>query len=398
MYGYGTPTDQRAGVRPISFLLDNGGSVGSPVILKIRPEDLTRTEPSRITVHQTLGRDPSPSGWVDNFGEGLPSITISGHTGWRPAGLTAEDGFNAFMQLNRLVAHDYHEAKQAAINRGSDPASVKLLFVDMLDEFSWSVAPTLFVLKRSRSRPLLLQYNISLQAVSTSIDNPLSSSPFFGNVGAGLESMGGVIGFLQSASAQVKGWVSQALAFVQPGLSSIAGVVQKFVNTSSQVFGAVTSTISAVKNGIGQTVNNLVGIAKGVAQTGINIFRTVAAIKSLPGYLKHSLARVAAAYTEAFCILRNSLRPRNTYDDYTGLYGASNCSSTTGGRPASAYVNSNAFALMQPEPQPVDISPRAVSSMSSLNRFDPALAPVPVATMGRYVTDINNGITINVLK
>ena len=175
-------------------------------------------------------------------------------------------------------------------------------------------------------------------------------------------------------------------------------MVQKFVTTSSQIFGAVTSTISAVKNGIGQTVNNLVGIAKGIAQTGINIFRTVAAIKSLPGYLKHSLAQVAAAYTEAFCILRNSLRPRNTYDDYTGLYGASNCSSTTGGRPASAYVSSNAFALMQPEAQPVDISPRAVSSMSSLNRYDPALAPVPIQTMGRYVTDINNGITINVLK
>ena len=44
------------------------------------------------------------------------------------------------------------------------------------------------------------------------------------------------------------------------------------------------------------------------------------------------------------------------------------------------------------------ISPRAVSSMSSLNRYDPALAPVPIQTMGRYVTDINNGITINVLK
>jgi len=396
MYGYGTPTDQRAGVRPISFLLDNGGSVGAPITLKIRPEELTRSEPSRITVHQTLGRETA--GWVDNFGEGLPSVTLSGHTGWRPAGMTAEDGFNAFMALNKLVTQDYHAAKQAAIDRGSDPASVKLLFVDMLDDFAWNVAPTMFVLKRSKSRPLLLQYNISLQAVSTSIDNPLSMSPFFGNIGAGLESMTGVVGFLQGVSSSVSGWVSQAVGFVQQGLSSVAGVVQKFVTTSSQIFGAVTSTISAVKNGIGQTVNNLVGIAKGIAQTGINIFRTVAAIKSLPGYLKHSLAQVAAAYTEAFCILRNSLRPRNTYDDYTGLYGASNCSSTTGGRPASAYVSSNAFALMQPEAQPVDISPRAVSSMSSLNRYDPALAPVPIQTMGRYVTDINNGITINVLK
>ena len=109
------PTDQRAGVRPISFLLDAGGSLSDPVMLKVRPEDLTRTEPSRITVHQTLGRDRS--GWADNFGAGLPTVTIAGHTGWRDTG-TGEDGVKAFERLNTLVMQSYHAARQAAISVG----------------------------------------------------------------------------------------------------------------------------------------------------------------------------------------------------------------------------------------------------------------------------------------
>ena len=154
------PTSQRSGLRPISFVLDNGGSIGSPVILKVRPEDLTRNEPARATVNQTLGREVS--GWVDHFGEGLPSVSISGHTGWRDVAGSGVDGARAFDQLNQLVAHDFPAAKQAAIDRGSDPADVKLLFVDMLDDFAWSVVPTTFTLRRNKSSPLLYRYNISL--------------------------------------------------------------------------------------------------------------------------------------------------------------------------------------------------------------------------------------------
>jgi hypothetical protein len=152
-------------------VLQNGLGFGSPVTLKVRPEDLTRTEPSRVSVHQTLGR--VVNGWADNFGEGLPSVTIAGTTGWRTSAASGEDGAQAFETLNRLVVHEYHEAKQAAIDSGMDPATVKLLFVDMLDGFTWNVAPMNFVLRRSKSRPLLFQYNIVLQAISTDIDNPL---------------------------------------------------------------------------------------------------------------------------------------------------------------------------------------------------------------------------------
>ncbi|MBB3017719.1 hypothetical protein FHR70_000759 [Microvirga lupini] len=387
------PTDQRAGIRPIAFVLNNGGSLGSPVSLKIRPEDLQRNEPSRIAVTQTLGR--TTQGWADNFGAGLPSCTISGHTGWRKGGSSGEDGAEHFLTLHDTVMPAYHAAKQAAIEIGTDPASVKLLFVDMLDGFCWNVAPMSFTLRRSRNRPLLFQYNIALQAISTDIDNPLRILPFLGNIPAGLDALGGVLGRLWDFALSVQGWVSSALGFVDKALAPIAATVKTFVDISASVLGAVSTAVGAVRNGVSGVANRLIGIAGDMAQVGINVFRTISSISNLPAHLRAAISRVGAAYNEALCILRNSLRPRKTYQEYDGLYGASNCSSTTGGRSMSAYTNMNAFALMQEEKLPIELNSAALSSVSSVNRSDPVLAPIPLAEIGRHLDNINAGTVVN---
>lgn len=387
------PTDQRAGVRPISFLLSTAGVLGTPVTLKIRPTDLTRNEPSRVAVHQTLGR--GVQGWADNFGEGLPSVVIAGHTGWRAGGASGLDGAQAFDQLNQLIVHDYHAAKQLAIDTGLDPSMVKLLFIDMLDDFCWSVAPGPFQLRRSKSQPLLYQYNISLQAVSTFVDNPLMVVPFLGNIPAGLGALGTVISKLQSIAATIKGWVSSAVSFVDKALAPIAAIIKTFVDVSTAIMSIVVDTVGAIKNGISRVANNLIGLASGIAQVGINIFRTISAIASLPAYLKSAISSVGSAFNEAFCILKNSLRPRKVYDDYDGLYGASNCSSTTGGRSASSYLNTSALNLMQVDASPVSLNSSALSSISALNRSDPVLAQIPLADLSRHVDNINNGVVIS---
>ena len=386
------PTDQRAGVRPIAFLLNDGGSFGAPVTLKVRPEDLQRTEPSRISVTQTLGR--VVSGWSDNFGAGLPSCTISGHTGWRAGGASGEDGAQHFETLNTLVMSDYHRAKQATIERGGDPAEVKLIFIDMLDNFCWNVAPMNFQLRRSRSRPLLFQYNIQLQAIATDIDNPLRILPFLGDITTGIDALDGVLGKLESFADKIKGWIADAVALKDRLLAPIANVVAKFHAVATRVFATVNSVVSAAKNAIGSTVNSLIGIAGQIADVGVGLFRTISNIASLPNYLKSAIGRVGSAYNEVGCILRNSLRPRKTYDYYDGLYGASNCSSTTGGRGPSQYANMNAFELMQVERGPVELSSSALASVSAMNRGDPVLAPIPLQEIGRHLENINGGVHV----
>lgn len=386
------PTDQRAGIRPIAFVLDNAGKIGTPVTLKVRPEDLQRDEPARVTVHQTLGR--TVSGWSDNFGEGLPSVTISGHTGWRAGGASGMDGAAAFEALNGLVAHQYHAAKQKAIEGGRNPASVKLLFVDMLDGFTWNVAPMGFQLRRSRSRPLLFQYNIRLQAIDTSIDNPLRISPFLGDVTSGLGALDRLLDWLWEGVGTIQSWVSQAVSFVDRALAPVAAVVETFVRVSSEVFRAVHTAVVSIENGASSVANRLIGIAGGIAQVGVNIFRTISSIDGLPSHLSFAASRVSSAYNEALCIFENSLRPRKVYEDYDGLYGASNCSSTTGGRGPSAYANLNAFNLLPIQRTPVEVSGAAMGSISAINRGDPVLAPIPLPEMARHIELINSGVTL----
>jgi len=383
------PTDQRAGVRPISFVLDNGGSIGQPLTLPIRPEDLTRSESSRASVHQTLGR--GAIGWVDGFGEALPSCTIAGHTGWGAGG--RPDGVEAFADLNGLVQKDYHSAKQSAIDSGMDPAGVKLLFIDMLDDFSWNVHPTQFILRRSRSRPLLFQYNITLQAVSTDIDNPLMLFPQSGGVAAGLTSLGGVIGKLRAIAGAIKGIISKVTGLANSILGPIKEAIRGFVALTAAVLTIVKDTIGAITGAVSSIVGSIVGIARGIAQAGSNIFRSIAAIANLPASVKAEFSKISGAFHEALCILKNSLKPPRIYEDYSGLYGASNCSSTTGGRPASDYVDQNAFALMHAQPSPVTASSAALSSMSTLSRMDPVLAPMPVPEMNRHMIAVVNGVT-----
>lgn len=392
MFTQTPPTDQRAGVRPISFLLQKQGGFGSPVTLKVRPEDLTRNEPSRVTVTQTLGR--GVQGWVDNFGEGLPSLTISGHTGWRTSAGSGEDGAQAFETLNHLVQHEYHAAKQAAIDAGMDPATVKLLFVDMLDGFTLNVVPQQFVLRRSKSRPLLFQYNISLQAISSDIDNPLMILPFDGSIMGGLNALEGVVRRIEGAAGEINGWISQAVSFKDRLLAPIGATVRTFTNMSARVFGAVNSVIANGENAISGTANDLIGIASDIAKVGTNINRTVSSIQGIPDSLKSSIGSVGAAYSEAYCIFRNSLKPRETYDDYSDLYGASNCSSTTGGRQASSYLSSNAFSLIQPERGPVMLTSGARSSLTTLGNADPVLAPVDLREIDRNLKIINSGVSV----
>lgn len=381
-----------AGRRPISFLLDQGGVIGSPVTLVLRPEDLTRNEPARATVNQTLGRNVT--GWVDHFGEGLPSVSISGHTGWRDVAGSGMDGAGAFEALNTLVVHDYPAARQAFIDMGLDPSSVKLLFVDMLDNFTWSVVPTQFTLRRNKSSPLLYRYSMNLQAVDTTVDTPLIALPFFGSVAGGVGALDRAISTIDAFIARVEGFVAAALGFVDKTLGPIAATVKRFVALANRVFAAVNSVVRAAKNIVNGVANRLISLASDIANVGRNIFRTFNAIANLPADIKASLGRVTAAFNEVACIFKNSLRPRPTYDNYTGLYGASNCSSTTGGRPDSAYANTNAFAQMQPEKNVATANTNALAGLSALNRTDPVLAPMPFPEMDRHLTNVVTGVAL----
>lgn len=381
------PTDQRAGVKPIAFALDYNGQISAPITLQIRPQDMTRTETSRTTVHQTLGR--GPNGWADNFGPGMPSVTISGHTGWRTAAGSGMDGVQAFEALNNLVHHGYNDAKQLAVNSGIDPALVKLIFVDTLDGFAWSVAPMQFQLRRSKSSPLLLQYNIVMQAVSTAIDSVPVRMPETGNPSNGLLALSRTITRLERYANNLR---REWAIYGEPdegggGLLSgtVLGDLIDVVNDAAQ---AVVDAVDGVADLSSSIAGQLIGFASDLAAVGLNVFRAAQAVYNLPSQIQQQVMSVAAAFNELVCIFANSLRPRPVYQQYNGLYGASNCSSTVGGRPYSPYENLNVFQLITESNGSVSLSSEAMASVTALRTMDPVLAPMPAAELERHIAVI----------
>jgi hypothetical protein len=377
------PSSQKAGVRPISFLLDDqSAGVGPPqafVDLVIRPEELVRTDPSRAVVHQTLG-----GAFIDNFGPGIAQITISGHTGWRRTAAEQADGLERFQRLKNQVYDEWHAARQRAVWNGVNPDAVRLIFADALDEFAAVVVPMSFTLRRNKQRPLLQQYQLSMLVVAEEplqvIEGELPGADE--RELAGLDSLTASIDELTRNIHSVRSWVD----------STLVGPVQSFMGQTARLYGSVRGAISAGTD----LADSVINAARLSAAAGINLFRTVAAVASIPQQAKAGLMAISSAYSNIYCVLRNALRQKLYYQDYSDLYGASNCSSTAGGRPLSMLGGENPFYKVVPTagPSALSLSQPAQNALQTLAGSDPVLSPLDTSSLAAAAGSIADGMVI----
>jgi hypothetical protein len=376
------PTSQKAGVRPISFVLvDGNAGTTVSISLSIRPEDLTRTEPTTATAQRTLG-----GAWVDNFGPGIGNIMISGHTGWRVHGSNG-DGASEFLYLRDTVFTQYHAARQAAVAAGNDPSKVKLIYSDSLDSISVSVLPMAFVLKRNRARPLLMMYQINMTVLGDDVapesaesDGPDPASAAALGVDSLQDSLNKLTSFVQGAQR----------TFQADVLGPIEGVMTIANTAMSKVLGAV-NTVDGLVVGV---TSQLVGFAQDITQTARNAMYTYNAVVDQPDFLKANVMAIASAYDNAFCVLSNIFKTTDIWPDYSDVYGSSNCSSTAGGSPVSPITSINAFTEIVPSYQPaIAVTPLAQSNIALMNSADPVLAPMALPDMTSRLSTIASGVT-----
>jgi len=364
--------------RQISFVLDDGMSLRTPVQFFIRPEELTRVEPSRLNTTQTLG-----GAWVDNFGPGLSTIQISGTTGWRmnPVG---EDWETAFMRLRAEVFTEWHKLRNNKIQMGLNPDSVKLIFADTLDNIAAVVAPQAFTLRRSKARPLLMQYNINLSIVSDRL-----SGSFEGLMDEvtelmtelGLDSMARTITDIQNYAVKANDWVQNTI--VKP--------IQKFLMVTTRILNSVQNAVRTV----GSVVGSLATAARSIVQAGMNIFRTLGNVVGLPMLIKGQVMGIAALFGNAFCLLNNSFKSGRLIPDFSLVYGASTCSSTVGGSPLSSLHYQNPFGLMSSTSgSPISINQSASTSLSAVLKSDPVLSPMNQSNLAIHAGNIADGTVV----
>lgn len=379
------PSSQRAADRPITFLLQDGNAneLAPSITLSVRPEALSRQDPSRLSVQQTLG-----GAWVDSFGAGMSTITISGHTGWRrnsgeSQATNGDDGVDRFIRLRTTIFEHWHLARTSAASRGQDPASVNLVLVDNLDRFVAVVAPQSFNMQRSRTRPLLMQYQISLLVLSDSPSPPIKEKKKESNSAlrkAGLESLADTIDKLKTGAAELRELLKK----------DIADPVKEFMDTTVGIYREVSSAIDEF-DGI---ADDLIDVATNLSRAGTNIARTIGAVVTLPQHAKAKVMQIGAAYSNAFCLFNNALKKASVFDDYDDVYGSSNCSSTSGGRALSRFAGSNTFEGLIPPAPPAkgQMTAPAQASLQSLARTDVALAPMSIESLVGAVKAVNLGV------
>lgn len=366
-----TPSTQKN--RPIGFALDDSSAPDGFYAIQnlvIRPEDLTRMESTRSEVVQTLG-----GGFADVWGRGLPTITIAGHTGWR--GSPTRDGVQLFGDLRSLVMDQYTKRREDAAAAGRDPSTVKLIFVDVLDDFAYVVVPASFVLRRSRSRPLLCQYQITLRAVSGDLDEAKFRFVSEANKDVGTESMLDSLSQINRIMDGL-GWVGKNFPEFAKALIGFVGKTQGILNQ-----------VLAIKGQVDAAMQPLFKVADLATQAARNIARSISTLAGLPMHVRSQLQQLGNAFHNCFCILRNSFRVRASLPDYSALYGASTCSSTSGGAPLSPLRGVNAFELLSPVSAQNHVTSGGLAALSLAAGNDPVLRPMSVADATYYMEQIN---------
>lgn len=126
-----------------------GGGTGFLHTLLVNPEDIQMEEPARVSVTQTLG-----GAFVSDFGQGLPTVTLSGTTGYKRR-ISAEgyetDGFDSFKKFRARIYRFFLES--------NDP-KLSLYWYNWEDDEYYQVQPQSFRMMRNKSEPLLYRYEL----------------------------------------------------------------------------------------------------------------------------------------------------------------------------------------------------------------------------------------------
>lgn len=133
-----------------TFEVKNKGKSQYKHTLLVNPEDMSVTEPARITPQQTLG-----GAYVAHFGQGMHQVTLGGITGYN-ARYNSEgvlkDGYTEIKDFRKKIYRDFLTTKETQL---------ELFWYNWEDEEYYKIVPTSFRLMRNKAEPMLYRYELS---------------------------------------------------------------------------------------------------------------------------------------------------------------------------------------------------------------------------------------------
>jgi len=371
--------------RQIGFVLESPMQATQRFTFAIRPEELTRPEPGRLTPQQTLG-----GAWADAFGRGISTITLSGHNGWRGGFLSS--GEDLFQQLRSIAYQGWYDQRALTMAAGQDPNGVKLYFTDSLDQISAVVAPQSFTLRRSKTSPLLLRYHMQLVILDDAAGATDLVDEIINALSDPLRWLAGVTG-LGNVVAQINNFATQASNLI----GAIGAAGSQFVDTGLGLIQSVQTTAQSLQGQFDESSSALLNAGRLYATAGANAWQALAADPTLSSQERIPVMALASNFNDAACTMANAFDIGRYYIDYSSIFGASTCSSTAGGDPPSAFTINleNPFAAMTPAAQaPVSITPAAQAALVSLSG-DPLFLVGQTAAIGQMMGAAAAGVTVS---
>jgi hypothetical protein len=370
--------------RQIGFSLQGAPTGPADFNFGIRPEELTVSEPSRLTVQSTLG-----GAWADTFGVGVSTITLSGHNGWRGGILSS--GEDLFQQLQATCFTGWHQAREDAVSQGQDPDSVQLFFTDSLDDIAVLVAPESFTLRRSKTSPLLMRYSIKLVVLGPA-DGPVSA------VDEIINALSNPLRWLSArlGLTQIIAQINQYVGIARAVFGAAATAITNFVNVGVQLFASIADIAGQLQ---GQFTGAILSIGIVYARAASTAFAVLADDSTLSDSEMLPMSQLSSAFYDAACSMSNGFNQIDAFPDYAAMRGASTCSSTGGGDPASVFTVQNVSALgyVVPSisPPPVEVTSDAAAAMAALSgQSDPLTMTDQQIAVADLMRRIGSGVSV----
>jgi hypothetical protein len=388
------PASQKAQDRPIGFALQDASGSGAggeltniqTMNLIIRPEELTRNEPQRVTPHQTVNGT-----WADTFGQGIATIDLSGTTGWR--GNRNQDGETLFRALHDDIFLRWNRLRAERAKDGSgDPDTIEMIFSDDLDKFCYVVAPKSFQLRREKRNPLLSKYHISLIVLGEAGNTPYTQyDPITDAIYSPQGRYSAAIVALQRNIEQQKGRLDGLDSGI---LGDAAGAARDLVDKSNTLLEAVLAAGAAAAGAFDAATAPILYAALALEKAGSNAFQIMATVFGVEQNALYTILQIGRGFQEAYCLLLNGFGLLSQITDVENLFGASYCSSTGGGRPLAPFATDNPFYAIAKSPDPpVSISDDAQAALARLHA-DP-LEANGADNIGELFGAINSGVTLH---
>jgi phage baseplate assembly protein W/LysM repeat protein len=304
----GPPVHSQFG-KSVYFQLLYNRAIVSEYTFPINPEEFNFSRPERVRVVQTLGFP-----FVDEYGLGLPTINMRGTTGWHLRSSIGMDGYEAYKALRQDIHDRFYTLRAEKLELGIDPDTIQLRLYNNVDDSAFIVVPTEFRLLRSKSRPLLYQYDLNFIVIRDLTKYWRDTSEADTLVDWLKALLDGRIDILDEAI--------NALYEIAPGLKNLVDATKKFIQTARAVLTIAGRTSAIVAKAL-----------RDIAQFGddaLNLVRdSQAFINDLGLPIVNAVNTLITVYNEIKCYLSKGIK-EHWLPDFSGIYGTTDCAATRG--------------------------------------------------------------------